>query len=110
MYPFHIRVKTYQLSRNNLVILPPQGPVSLYCWSDRTSLPFAAGAIGRVQNIFCDAGNFVRHAIEARKIIDINEHQSLRSLQDIYSVEVKTKYLSYATCQLQHFTAYRYLL
>src|SRR6266699_4095640 len=110
IYPFHIGVRTYQLSWHNLVILTSKRSMSLYKWSSNASLSFSTSTISSMQDILCDTGNLAWHPIEAGKIININEHQSLRSLKNIDSIEVKTKYLPYTFCQLQHITAYRYFL
>src|SRR6266700_725320 len=82
--------------------------MSLYKWSSNASLSFSTSTISSMQDILCDTGNLAWHPIEAGKIININEHQSLRSLKNIDSIEVKTKYLPYTCVQLQHITAYRY--
>src|SRR2546429_6863150 len=84
--------------------------MSLYKRSSNASLSFSTSTISSMQDILCDAGNFARYPIEAGKIININEHQPLRSFKNIDSIEVKTKYLPYTACQLQHITAYRYFL
>src|SRR5579884_4056212 len=61
-----------------------------------------------MKNIFSDAGNFARHTIEAGKVVDINEHEPVRSLQDINAVEIKAKHLPNPACQFEHLGSYRY--
>src|SRR5579875_542115 len=73
-------------------------------------LPFAATAIGGMQDILGNRGHLARHTVKTGEIVDIDQDQPLRRLQYIDAIEVKAKDLPHAPRQPEHLARNRYLL
>src|SRR5579872_5780334 len=110
MHPFHIRVVTHQLCGDQFSILAGEFLACVNSWTHGSFGAEIAGAVGRMQDVFRDAGNFAWHAIETGEIVDIYEHQSLRRFQHIYAIEVKAEDLTNSLRQFEHLAANWYLL
>src|SRR5579885_2535668 len=68
-----------------------------------------ARARGGMQDILGHAGNFARHAVEAGEIVNVDDDQPLRRLQDIDTIEIEAEELPDAACDSQHLARHRNL-
>src|SRR5262245_60882086 len=106
MRSFHIRIIFYERGRNEHSILPPQWLGLPRRWAVSTFFSLKAGAISSVQDVLGNAKDVAWDAAEARKVIDIDQHQNpFGRLYHIDSIKIQAKDTPHITRQGEHFVS-----
>src|SRR6266851_2974801 len=108
MRPFHIQITLHELSRNEHSILASQCSTRPGRRASSAFFSLKAGTISSVQDILGNAEDVAWDVAEARKVVDIDQHQAiLRRLYHINSIEIEAKETPNAARQGEHFASDR---
>src|SRR6266851_4798600 len=108
MHPLHIQITLHEFGRNEHSILASQCSARPGRRASNTFFSLEAGAISSVQDILGNAEDVAWDVTEARKVVDIDQHQAiLRRLYHINSIEIEAKDTPYAARQGEHFASDR---
>src|SRR5712691_5187983 len=104
MDPLDGRAIAHQFSRDNCRSLTRQRLARL-AGSQILSLTFAAKTIGSMEDILRDGGDLARDPVKAGEVVDIYQHQSIRRLQHIDTIEIEAEGFPYQPRQFEHLAA-----